>query len=819
MKAGLATGVAGVAMALAITAGQAQQQRAGSPERDYPVKPVPFTAVHLSDVFWAPRIEVNRTATIPAAFKQCELTGRVDLFVRAAKALKGEPLENRKPPGYPFDDTDVYKVIEGASYSLSVLPDPKLDAYVDDLIAKIAAAQEPDGYLYTTRTINPQNPHRWAGAERWVNERNDSHELYNLGHLFEAAVAHHAATGKKTLLDVAVKAADLLVRTFGPGKRSIWPGHQITEMGLVKMYRATGKVEYLDLAKFLIDERGPTPVPAGETVNPRGLEYNQAQEPVEDQTEPVGHAVRAMYMYAGVADIAALEGDDKLRAAGDRIWTNLVTSKLYLTGGIGAAGGHEGFGAPYELPNMSAYNETCASVGMDYWNHRLFLLHADAKYVDVMERTLFNGLISGVSLDGTTFFYPNPLESNGQHARQEWFGVACCPGNITRFMASVPGYLYATRGDTLYVNLYAGGAADIDMDGGKLKVAQDTRYPWDGAVRLTVTPDRERTFAVNVRIPGWARNEPVPSALYRFMDSVTETATVKVNGTSVPMTLEKGYVPIRRTWKPGDVIEVFLPMPVRRVVAHEQVAADRGRVALQRGPIVYAAEWPDNPNGKVRNIVLPDSARLATEFRPDLLKGVQVITGRSLGLAYDAQGRVQKAEQPFMAIPYATWANRGRGQMAVWLARSEEAARPTPYPTVATTSTLKTSGRKNPRMIIDGEEPASSSDAASYFDWWPTRGSKLEWIEMTFEKPSTVSQSQVYWFDDTGRGGVRVPQSWRLLYRDGDEWKPVEPTGTYGTAKDAWNTVAFKAVTTPALRLEVTMQPEFSAGLQEWKVK
>jgi uncharacterized protein len=819
---------------------------------DYPFQPVSFTSVHLDDVFWAPRIETNRKVTIPVAFQQCERTNRVYHFERAAKALRGEPLEDTRPPGYPFDDTDLYKVIEGAAYTLSVVPDPKLDSYVDGLIAKIAAAQEPDGYLYTTRTINPKAPHRWAGTERWQLERDDSHELYNLGHLFEAAVAHHLATKKTTLLNVATKAADLLVKTFGPGKRSTWPGHQITEMALVRLYRVTGKEEYLQLAEFLIDERGPGPdaknptqFPNGERANPRGLDYNQAQQKVVDQTEPVGHAVRAMYMYAGMADIAALTNDEYVRRAGDRIWENLITSKLYLTGGIGAAGGHEGFGKPYELPNMQAYNETCASVGMDYWNHRLFLLHGDAKYIDVMERTLFNGLISGVSLDGKTFFYPNPLESNGQHARAEWFGVACCPGNITRFMASVPGYIYATRGNDVYVNLYAGGTADISTPGGTLAVAQATRYPWDGAVKMTLTPERARRFAVNVRIPGWARNEAVPSDLYRFMDKNAEQPSVKVNGTPVPMAVTKGYVTIDREWKAGDVIDVSLPMPVRRVVAHPSVAADRDRVALQRGPIVFAAEWVDNPNGKTRNIVLPDTSTLITEFRTNLLNGVQVITGRAVGLAKTEDGSVTKAEQDFMAIPYATWANRGRGQMNVWLARAESAARPTPFPTVATSSTILASpppqGRgKNPRPIIDGEEPRNSAEGGSYFDWWPVQGwnaaceaqpaggrqaqrrqcSKGEWIEMTFAKPATVSETEIYWFDDeANRGGVRVPASWKLLYKDGEAWKPIQTTDPFGVQKDAWNRLTFKPVTTSALRLEVIMRPSVSAGVQEWKVK
>jgi uncharacterized protein len=827
------------------------QARGGSHQAaqrpDYPFQPVAFPHVRLHDAFWAPRIETNRTVTIPVAFGHCERTGRVDLFVRAAKVLAGEPLDDRRPPGYPFDDSDVFKIIEGASYTLSVVPDPKLDAYLDDLIEKIAAAQEPDGYLYTTRTINPAEPHRWAGPQRWVLERDDSHELYNLGHLFEAAVAHHLATRKTTLLNVAIKAADLLVETFGPGKRSTWPGHQVTEMALVRLYGVTANETYLALATFLLHERGPGPdprnpteFPGGERANPRGLEYNQAHAPVVQQSEPVGHAVRAMYMYAAMADVAALNRDDAMRRAGLRIWNNLVESKLYVTGGIGAAGGHEGFGHPYDLPNLQAYNETCASVGMDYWNHRLFLLEGDAKYIDVMERTLFNGLVSGVALDGQTFFYPNPLESNGRHARQEWFGVACCPSNITRFMASLPGYLYAKRGDTLYVNLFAAGAADIDLNGRNVTVVQDTRYPWDGTVTLIVTPDEPRTFTIRVRIPGWARDEVVPSNLYRFIERATESAALEVNGTPVTMALDKGYVGVTRTWQRGDTLTLRLPMPVRRVLSHDKVDANRGRVALQRGPIVFAAEWPDNPGGRVRSIVLPDDATLTSEFRPDLLNGVQVINGRAVGLALDEKGTVQKHEQPFMAIPYAMWANRGRGEMAVWLARTEAAGRPAAFPTIAMASTLTASrtGQGYLPLIVEGDEPPSSSDATSMFNWWPVQGwrpecdaspapgqrqppacSKTEWIEMAFAQPATVSQAEVYWFDDTGRGGVRVPASWRMFYRDGAEWTVVDTSDAFGVARDSWNRVTFRPVTTSALRLEVVMQPGFSAGVQEWSVR
>jgi DUF1680 family protein len=674
------------------------------PARDYPVKPVPFTSVHFNDVFWAPRIETNRTITIPFAFQKNEETGRVHNFERAAAALRGETLTDKKAPGYPFDDTDVYKVIEGASYTLSVHPDPKLDAYVDGLIAKIAAAQEKDGYLYTTRSIDPEHPHPWAGTKRWELEKVDSHELYNLGHLYEAAAAHYQATGKRNLLDIALKSAALLEQTFGPGKASIWPGHQITEMGLAKLYRVSGHQGYLDLAKFMLDVRGP------DADGRRQPTYNQAHTKVVEQTEAVGHAVRATYMYSGMADVAALTGDMGYVNAIDKIWENVAGKKLYITGGIGATAAGEAFGGNYELPNMTAYNETCAAVGNDYWNHRLFLLHADARYIDVMERTLYNGLISGVALDGKSFFYPNPLESNGQHARSEWFGVACCPGNITRFLASVPGYVYAQRGDQLYVNLYVASSGDVQMDNGsKVRLTQDTRYPWESSVKMTVNPDKPGKLTLNVRIPGWARNEPVPSDLYRFADRVTETASVKVNGKAVPMQLNKGYVAIDRTWKAGDTVELNLPMPVRRVVANGEVAGDRGRVALQRGPLVYTAEWTDNPKGKVRNLMLPDSAKLTASWRPDLLRGVSVIQSRAIALEMDEAGKVRKTEQAFVAIPYYAWANRGRGQMMVWIPNSEASAKPAAFPTVATTAKITVSSnphRHNPASINDGERSA-----------------------------------------------------------------------------------------------------------------
>jgi DUF1680 family protein len=783
---------------------------AAQPLRDYLVKPVPFTAVHCDDVFWAPRIETNRLVTIPFAFEQCEKSGRIDNFERATKALRGEPLTNQKPPPYPFDDTDPYKVLEGASYALAVSPDLAMQDYLNRLISKIASAQEPDGYLYTARTINPEHPHDWSGPQRWLKDPDQSHELYNAGHLFEAAAAHYQATGQTNLLHIAIQEANLLCNTFGPEKLHIWPGHEIVEMGLVKLYRVTGDERYLNLAKFFLDVRGPG-----------GDEYHQSHIKPVDQREAVGHAVRAGYLYSGMADIAALTGEQRYLQSIDAIWQNAVSKKLYITGGIGAVGGGEAFGSDYFLPNMSAYCETCAAVANDYWNERLFLLHVDAKYIDVLERTLYNGLLSGVSLDGKGFFYPNPLESNGQHRRSPWFGVACCPGNITRFLASVPGYVYAQQADLIYVNLYIANHAELKLENGtEVRLTQATRYPWEGKVKLAVTPSRKGNFRLMLRVPGWARGEPVPSDLYSFANESHEPVTIRVNGEPVSATPNQGYVSLERSWQTGDAVELDLPMPIRRVKANEKVQADHGRVALQRGPLVYCAEWPDNPGGKVRNLLLPDDAPLTAEFLPDLLNGVEVIKGKALNVSTDDNGVLVHTEQDFTAIPYYAWANRGRGQMAVWLANTDSSVRVPARPTVASRSRVTVSGHgTNPQAINDQMEPASSNDSEnSFFHWWPRKGTD-EWVEYSFPSSSTVSQTQVYWFDDTGTGQCRVPASWRVLYREGEEWKPVETGDSYGVEKDRFNRVTFKPITTTGLRLEVRLQPLWSAGIQEWKVE
>ncbi len=779
-------------------------------KKDYPYEPVPFTAVHFDDIFWAPRLETNRIVTIPYAFGKCEESKRYYNFERAAKILRGEKVEDLSPPGFPFDDTDPYKVLEGASFGLAVKYDPQMDAYLDKIIALIASAQEPDGYLYTTRTTNPEKPHDWAGKHRWERVKQLSHELYNMGHLYEATAAHYQATGKRSLLDVALKNADLLCEVFGPGKNTDTPGHQIVEMGLVKLYRITGDEKYLELAKFFLDQRG-----GGDG------EYSQAHKKVVDQDEAVGHAVRAMYMYSGMTDVAALTDDQAYKDALQKIWDNMVTRKLYITGGIGATHSGEAFGPNYMLPNMSAYCETCAAIGSVYWNHRMFLLNGEVQYIDVLERTLYNGVISGISLEGKDFFYPNPLESKGQHNRSPWFGCACCPSNITRFLASVPGYAYAKKDNTIYVNLFVAGTAQIPLTDNTVKIQQKTQYPWDGHVKMTLTPEKEGAFSVYVRIPGWAVNQPVPGDLYSYSEESELKPTLQVNGKVIPLNLVKGYMHIERQWKTGDTIDLELPMPIRKVVANEKIKEDRNRIAIERGPIVYCLEGADAPDKQVRNLILDPQVSFQTQFKPDLLGGVQVLTGQASVVGRNEDGeRAVTSTVDITAIPYFAWCNRGANEMLVWLPTQKEDAVVKPRPTLASqTKVTASKATGQPKSVVDQIEPKSSHDKDNEFlHWWPKKGTS-EWLRFDFDEPTTLSAIEAYWLDDTGSGECKVPQSWKLMYLDDEEWKPVVADSEYGTQTNRYNKTTFKAVKTNAVKIEIQLQDGWSAGVLEVQFK
>jgi len=643
----------------AVFAGLAVSVAAVLSASDYPVQPVPFTAVRVTGGFWLARQEVNRTVTVPYAVRQCEETGRMRNFDLAAETLRrraaGEThFQNRPVSENPFDESDVYKVIEGAAYTLSMQPDAVLEQHLDAWIARIAAAQEPDGYLYTFRTMHPDSPvHPWINPQRWLNDPDLSHELYDLGHLYEAGVAYYQATGKRALLDVCLKSAELVWHDFGDGRLRIAPGHQVIEMGLAKLYRVTGERRYLELARIFLEARGPG-----------GKLYSQQDRRVTDQTEATGHAVRANYMYSGMADVAALAGDPQYVTAIKTIWENMAAKKLYLTGGVGAESHGEMYGANYELPN-DAYNETCAAVALMMWNHRMFLLTGDAKYIDVLERTCFNGFLSGVSLSGDRFFYTNPLvyngvakNNNGCAGRAPWFNCACCPTNVIRTLADFTGYFYAVRGDGLFVNFYAQSEGTATVAGTAVKLTQATDYPWSGTVRLAIDPAKPATFTLRVRIPGWAQGRPVPSNLYAYEDAAPSWM-VRVGGALVNGIPEHGYLAITREWRNGDTVEINLPMPVRAVRSNSRVAALQGRVAFERGPLVYCVEETGR-KAPPSEWVAPLTGGIVAKDRKDLLGGVTVLT-----YAGAASG------PPFTAIPYFAWNNRGLAPMAVWLKRPQ----------------------------------------------------------------------------------------------------------------------------------------------------
>ena len=785
---------------------------------DAPVKEVAFTQVHIDDDFWAPRIETNRKVSIPSAFRECEKNGRFDNFAIAGGLKKGEHRGD-----FSFDDTDPYKVIEGASYSLAVEYDPKLDAYLDSVINIIAAAQEPDGYLTTCVTNKCERLSGWWGTHRW--EKINSHELYNSGHLYEAAVAHYLATGKRSLLDVAIKNADLVCKTFGYGEGQIkYPsGHPIVEMALAKLYKVTGDEKYIRQAKYFVEEAGR--LSNGRKPSP----YSQDHKPILDQDEIVGHAVRAGYLYSGVADVAALTNDTAYFDAITRIWDNMASKKLYITGGIGSRAQGEGFGPEYELNNHTAYCETCAAIANVYWNYRMFLATGDAKYADVYERALYNGVPSGVSLSGDRFFYDNPLESMGEHERQAWFGCACCPGNVTRFMASVPQYMYATQGDDVLVNLYIQSTADITTDNNRIKLSQTTGYPWHGDITFTVEPEKESEFALRMRIPGWAENAPVPTDLYSFTSSPVKGYEVKVNGSKADVMTGNGYATVKRVWKKGDKVELSLPMEVKRVRANDLVDDDKGKLAIQRGPVMFCLEGKDQKDSLVFDKYIPDGVKFEENFNKDLLNGVMTLTATGKKVL----GAGDDEEVSLMAIPYCTWNNRGADQMAVWIPESREYAVAKPVPTIASRARMysepthldpdtpaATSNLNWAWGYNDQWEPKSSADTSKPYHYWWLRKGTTENICYGFDKPTEISSVDLYWLAfEHYDGDYEVPESWRLYYRTPDNrWAQVAAKGEYGVDKDRYNHLEFEPVTTTDLKVMAKLKDGKSGGVIEWKV-
>ena len=775
---------------------------------------VPFTQVKITDAFWKPRLENNRSVTIPTQL--------------AAYAEKG-----RLPSA---------KLIEAVAYTLATHPDPQLKDKIETVIDKMITRYLPGGK-----------------PREWKNLLNG--ELYGAGHFFEAAVAYYLATDDSKMLEAARILADDIDSNFGPNKRREVSQHEEVKIGLVKLYRFTGEEKYLKLAKFFLDERG-------QANSGRQLygEYAQDHTPVIQQAEAVGHTVRASYLYTSLADMALLTGEAFYQQASKRIWEDVVFRKIYLTGHIGSHRDHEDFGDPYVLPNISGWNETCASIGSIFWNHRLFLLNGDAQYVDMLERILYNGVLVGVSLDGEGFFYQNPLRTMGGFERQPWFGPNCCPPNVARLLASLGDYIYAQNEDSIYVNLFIGSEVRIQHQQQTVILTQETQYPWDGHIRVTVQTEHPTDCSILLRIPGWNRNAPVPGDLYRYQKLEKETFRVRINGQEVTVETEKGYVRLRKEWQSGDVIELALPMPVRRILAHTNVADNLSMVALERGPLVYCAEGIDNDN-QVMNLLIPEHTNLSAEFHPDLLEGVSVITGNVTRFERDPnQSEVKKEAHKLVAVPYFSWANRGETQMSVWLAQDISRSVLPPKPTLASTSRVSSScgtgsvednypggsvpsiatrffpraqsGAAGLEVIFDQVTPVDSADGShTYLRLRPQSGDKA-WVQYDFRNPTEVSQIEVYWKDD--KEYCQIPRSWRLLYRSANTWHPVENSNPYGVERDTFNRVTFTPLTTDGIRLEITMQgltfqkgdlgpPDanylkedtiwYEGGLIEWRVK
>ena len=796
---------------------------------EYPIQPVSHTAVQISNnSFWAPRMKMVREKTIWHNFNQCEQTGRIRNFEKAGGMMEG------CYEGLRFNDSDVYKVVEGAAYILAGSKDPRLDQYLDELIAKFAAAQQDDGYLYTVMTVphEPGKPVKGVGKERWIHER-ESHELYVVGHLYEAAAAHYEATGKRNLLDVAIKSADLVASEFGPGKRRVPPGHQQIEIGLVRLYEVTGNRKYLEMAKFFLDVRG-------HAYDGRRLygAYFQDHKPIREQDEAVGHAVRATYQYMAMADVAVLTDDQELIQVLDRLWQNVAEKKLYITGGIGGGAG-EGFSAEYIMPNTRAYNETCSSIANILWNWRMFLIHGDAKYMDIVERTTYNSFLSGYGMSGDRFFYPNKLATVDGRGRSPWFPCACCPPNVVRFIPQIPSFIYSVKRDSIYASFYTDSTATVEIQENFVELVQRTNYPWDGDIKIVLNPEKSAKFTLMLRIPGWV-NRPISTDLYTYIDQADDTVAVTVNGERINATPLKGYLPITRRWNEGDTVRLELPMPIRRVVANEKVKTNRGLVALTRGPMVYCAEGPDN-GGWVHGIVIPGDAEFKAEHRKSLLGGVGIITGRVRQVSYtSAKWDTSVNPHELIAIPYYAWAHRGNAPMRVWLAQDQQVAWPKPTDTLAGRSKI-TSSEKNrwttTAALNDQILPRNSSDhEVPDFLWQqvrqqPVGAGELEgnlqeekiiavtqWVQYEFPEATTISSSSVYWADRSG-SRFRIPKSYQLLYRRDGRWIPLGSEKTLTAKADMMNTFTFNPVTTDALRLQASFSRNTTGGILEWSIQ
>ena len=794
---------------------------------------VPFQQVTLEDEFWYPRLCTQKRTLVPFALEKTEPA--VENLRRTAAFLRGE--KDELPFPHPYVSSDLYKVMEGAAYLLTVEPDAELERRMDDIVDLIAGAQQPDGYLYESHITGVATtlpgPHYGGMGHRPYSAVLHSHELYDMGHMYEAAVAYYQATGKRKWLDVAEKNARHIDKVFFEGDPAYndgkpvnqAPGHEELELALVKLFRATGDSLYLRMAGRFLDIRGVTYRPEG--TGGWAPEYAQQHLPVREQREAVGHAVRAGYLYSGMADVAAATGDSTFMPALDAIWHDIVDRKMHITGGLGAVPGIEGFGPAYELPNRNTYDETCAAVANAMFNYRMFLLTRDAKYVDVAEAALYNNVLAGVNLEGNRFFYVNPLESDGRKAfnhgrkgRSPWFETACCPSNLARLIPQVPGMIWSYDGDGIYCSLYAGCSTSVPLDGGRVRLTQRTEYPFDGEVAIEVDSVAEgEEFTLWLRVPTWCSGEGfVAGDLYRYADGLHPQAEVRVNGRRVRGKARKGFVPVRRKWRSGDRVELSLPMPVRYNVADSRVEADTDRVCITRGPLVYCAEAADNAwpvsgyciervgqDGEVRRIA------------DGVLSGIPSVRVEARAALSDDEGT-----ETLTLVPYYAWNNRGDGAMNVWFARhaaTVRAASPLADGPIADVQASFTCMSDDVCAVADGKTPRDSHDASRpRWTSWPELG-REQTVELTLKGSRPVESVSVYWYDDGT--GVKLPAAWRMEYRSEGVWHEFRPyvTDRFDVAADRFNVVhPAENVTADALRLHLTPRRDAAVGILEIEV-
>ena len=791
-----------------------------------PLAPVSFEKVTLQDSFWLPRLKTQKETLVPFSLDKTEPA--VENLRRTGEYLKTGKGKLLPLPRYVA--SDLFKVMEGAAYLLTLEKDPELEKRMDEIIDIIADAQCEDGYLYELFTAPSQNAIGWGAGDKPYSFVVHSHELYNMGHMYEGAVAYYRATGKRKWLDVAEKNAQHINKVFFEGDSNYnqgvpvnqAPGHQEIELALIKLHQVTGNELYLDMAKKFIDVRGVTYRPEGEGV--MSPTYAQQHLPVREQRTAEGHSVRAMYLYSGMADVVAAKGDTTLVPALESIWHDIVDKKMHINGGLGAVPGIEGFGPAYELPNKDTYDETCAAVGNVLFNYRMFLATGDAKYVDVAEVALYNNVLAGVNLEGNRFFYVNVLEADGKKAfnhgragRSPWFGTACCPSNMARLIPQVPGMIYSHTADDVFCGFYASSVTEIPLQGGKVKLTQQTDYPFDGAIHIEVAPEADDAeFTLWLRIPTWCNDRFVPGDLYSYADPASAQVTAMVNGNKVSTRTADGYMPIQRRWKAGDKVTLQLPMPVRYSVAHELVKADSNRVCITRGPLVYCAEQPDNSHPASSYIIDQIGGQGEVEtFAEGALKGIS-----SISLPAKACQKENEVAATLKLIPYYAWNNRGDHQtMNVWFARDLATAIQASVRTVGNiddVTATHTCMSDDVYAVADGKLPKSSADT-SIPRWtsWSQKG-KEQQVDIKLKKSQLIESISVYWYDD--KGGVQVPVSWNVEYQEQGAWRPFKlyVTDMYGIQPDQFNMVhPAEPFTTDAIRLNITPRRDATVGILE----